>query len=95
MLIIWRADFEGDAKQLERVNAKFQEQAKKVGYKVEGPFLPQDASLLYLIHGTVEQMNQSGREFIPWAEKEGIAITPLKYEIAVTPQEFWGPNGAP
>lgn len=95
MLILWRADFDGDTKQLERVNAKFQETAKKYGFRYEGPYYPQDASLLYLIHGTVEQMNQSGREFLPWAAKEGIPITPVRYEIAVSPQEFWGPGGPP
>lgn len=90
MLIIWRADFDGNQKDLERVDQKMQEQAKKHGFTAEGPFLPQDAALLYLFHGTIEQMNKSGREFLPWVEKEGIALTPLRFEVAVTPEEFWG-----
>lgn len=90
MLIIWKADFEGDDKELEKVDRKMKELAEEVGYGIQGPFLPQDASLLYLFEGTVEDMSASGREFLPWLEEEGIPLTPLRYEIAQTPDEFWG-----
>jgi len=90
MLIMWKADFDGTDKQLEQVNQKMKELSKKVGYKFDGPYYPQDASLLYLIYGTLEQMNESGRQFIPWAAENEIPITPLRFEVAVTPEEFWG-----
>ena len=94
MLIIWRADFDGDEKQLAKADRKMREQGKKHGFTIDGPYLPQDASLLYLLNGTIEQMNRSGREFLPWLAKEKIPLTPLRYEVAVTPEEFWGPGGS-
>ncbi len=91
MIVIWKADFEGSEKDLEKVNKKFDELAKKIGYKYEGPYYPQDASLLYILHGKkYEDLNRSGREFLRWIEKEKIKLTPLRYEVAVTPKEFWG-----
>ncbi len=91
MIVIWKADFDGTDKELERVNKKFEELSKKHGYKIDGPYYPQDASLLYIMHTKVyENLNKSGREFLRWSMKEKIPITPLRYEVAVTPKEFWG-----
>lgn len=90
MIILWKADFEGDDKQMERVDAKMKELGEEHGFGVNGPYLPQDAALLYIFEGTIEQMSKSGREFLPWLEKEDIPLTPLRYEVAQTPDEFWG-----
>lgn len=90
MIILWKADFEGDREQLDQMDDKMRELGDKHGFGVQGPFLPQDASLLYIFEGTVEQMSASGREFLPWADKANVPVTPLSYEIAQTPEEFWG-----
>lgn len=91
VLFIWKADFDGDDKQLARVNELMVETAKAVGAKVDGPYYPQDASLLYLMWAKqYEDMNRSGRVFLEKAMKEKLPITPLRYEVAVTPKEFWG-----
>ncbi|MGQ0536073.1 MAG: hypothetical protein ACT4PT_08375 [Methanobacteriota archaeon] len=90
MIILWKADYDGGKGELESIDRKMKELSKKHGFQVEGPFLPQDASLLYIFRGTLEQMSASGREFLPWLESEGIPLNPLRYEIAQTPEEFWG-----
>jgi hypothetical protein len=36
-----------------------------------------------------EQLNQAGRIFLKRVD-EDINVTPVRYEIAVTPEEFWG-----
>jgi len=91
VLVIWKADFEGDDKQLARVNELMEETAKAVGAKVDGPYYPQDASLLYLMWAKeYEDMNRSGRVLLQKVMKEKLPLTPLRYEVAVTPKEFWG-----
>lgn len=91
MLILWKANFDGDRDELQTVDHKIKDLSKDQGYTIDGPYYPQDASLLYLIHGSIEQMNESGRQLLPWLEEEDIDLTPLEYEVAVTPDEFWGP----
>ncbi len=91
VLIIWKADFEGDDKQLARVNDLLERTTKEVGGKIDGPYYPQDASLMYLIWAKqYEDVNRSGRKFLAAVQKEKLPITPLRYEVAVTPEEFWG-----
>ena len=82
---------EGDDKQLARVNELMEETAKAVGAKVDGPYYPQDASLLYLMWAKeYEDMNRSGRVLLQKVMKEKLPLTPLRYEVAVTLKEFWG-----
>lgn len=65
--------------------------SKKVGIKVDGPYLPQDASLLYIFEApNLETMNRAGRQFFEEVAKAKVKVTPLRYEIALTPEEFWG-----
>ncbi|HEV8360622.1 MAG TPA: hypothetical protein VGR28_09225 [Candidatus Thermoplasmatota archaeon] len=90
MITIWRADFEGNSKQLERFDTKFREIAKRNGGQVDGPFLPQTSSLLYIVHHASDKINAGGPELLSFAQKEKIPITPISYEIAHTPDEFWG-----
>ncbi|MBI2185110.1 MAG: hypothetical protein HYU39_09150 [Thaumarchaeota archaeon] len=91
MIIIWYADFEGTEKDLKRINKIFSDITKKVGGTVEGPYYPQDADLMYIAKvKNFDWINQSGRIFLKKVEEEGIKITPVRYEVAVTPDEFWG-----
>jgi len=91
VLIIWKADFSGTDKQLARVTELLAETTKELGGKMDGPFYPQDAALMYLFWAKeYEDLNRSGRKFLEKATKEKLPITPLGYEVAVTPKEFWG-----
>jgi len=91
VLVIWKADFDGDDKQLARVNELVAETSKEVGAKFDGPYLPQDASLLYLFwYKEYEDLNRGGRYLLQKVAKEKLPLTPLRYEIGVTPKEFWG-----
>lgn len=93
MIILWKADYEGediqaDLKKLDEIQSKIQ---KKVGGKSEGPYFPQDASVLYIFHvDEYEWLNRAGRMFFAEMAKAKLAFVPKTYEVAVTPQEFFG-----
>jgi len=94
MIILSKIDYDGndlksDLKKLEQLHSKIQ---SKLGTgKIEGPFLPQDASLLYIFHvDKYEWLNQAGRIWFEEVGKAGLPFTPKSYEIAVTPEEFFG-----
>ncbi|MDG6996559.1 MAG: hypothetical protein JRN52_11615 [Nitrososphaerota archaeon] len=65
MIILSKMDYEGehlqeDLKKLEKLDEKIQSELKSG--KVEGPFFPQDASLLYIFHvDEYDWLNRSGR----------------------------------
>jgi hypothetical protein len=91
MLVMWKADFDGDDKQLARVSELLEQTTKEVGGRVDGPYYPQDASLLFLLWTKqFEDMNRSGQKFLAQVAKEKLPLTPLRYEVAVTAKEFWG-----
>jgi hypothetical protein len=93
MIIIWKADYEGadiqaDLKKLDAIQSRIQ---KKIGGEFDGPYFPQDASVLYIFHvDEYEWLNQAGRMFFSEVAKAGLAFIPKTYEVAVTPQEFFG-----
>jgi len=77
-----------DLKKLDKINTTL---LKKVGGKIDGPYFPQDASLLYIFHvDKFEWLNKGGRLWFAEVAKAKIPITPLNYEVAVTPKEFFG-----
>jgi hypothetical protein len=81
-------DLLGDLKKLDEIHLRIQQ---KIGGKIEGPYLPQDASLLYIIHiDKFESLNQAGRMWIEETSRTKLPFTPKSYEIAVTPKEFFG-----
>ncbi len=93
MIILWKADYEGediqsDLKTLEEVNSKI---TKQLGGKIEGPFFPQDASVLYIFHvDEYEWLNRAGRIWFNEAGRSHLPFVPKSYEVAVTPKEFFG-----
>lgn len=93
MIIIWKADYEGediesDLKKLDNINSKIVE---KIGGKIEGPYFPQNASVLYIFHvDKYEWLNQAGRLWFKEVVKANIPFAPSEYEVAVTPKEFFG-----
>lgn len=93
MIILWKADYDGDdlmadLKKMDAIHAGIQ---KKVGGRVEGPFFPQDASLLYIFHvDQYEWLNKAGRLWFAEMRKMKLPFTIKSYEVAVTPKEFFG-----
>jgi len=93
MIILWKADYEGtnlqdDLKKLHAVQMQIQQ---KVGGSMEGPFFPQDASVLYIFHvQEYEWLNKAGRLYFSEAGNQNLGFVPKSYEIAVTPEEFFG-----
>ena len=93
MIILWKADYEGtdlnaDVKKLHKLQLKIME---KVGGTMDGPYFPQDASILYIFHTKeYESLNRAGRIYFAEAAREKLAFVPKSYEIAVTPEEFFG-----
>ena len=93
MIIIWKGDYEGrnlvsDLKKLDGIQARIQ---KKLGGKVEGPYFPQDASILYIFHvDEYDWLNRAGRIWFDEVAKTKLPFVPKSYEVCVTPKEFFG-----
>lgn len=94
MLTLWYADFSGTEKELDRVNELLDRAAKEagVGMKRMGPYLTQGgADYLWVFEmEKFEDMSLTGRRFLRMVQKEKLPLTPMRYEVAVTPREFWG-----
>jgi hypothetical protein len=93
MIILVRLDYEGDdlkndLKKMNEVHGKIE---KAVGGKIEGPYFPQQSTLLYIFHvDKYERLNEAGRVFYSEVSRLKLAFVPNTYEVAVTPQEFFG-----
>jgi hypothetical protein len=81
-------DLQNDLKKIGEIHSKIE---RKVGGKVEGPYLPQQGSLLYIFHvDKYERLNEAGRIFYTEVGKLKLPLVPNTYEVAVTPEEFFG-----
>jgi hypothetical protein len=93
MIILVRIDYEGDdlqsdLKRMSEVNSKIE---SRIGGKIEGPFFPQQSTLLYIFHvDKYERLNEAGRTFYAEMSKLKLPFVPATYEVAVTPEEFFG-----
>jgi hypothetical protein len=93
MIILVRLDYEGedlqaDLKKMNAVNRKIEQGTHS---KIEGPYFPQTSSLLYILHvDKYERLNEAGRIFYAEVAKLKLPFVPNTYEVAVTPQEFFG-----
>jgi hypothetical protein len=93
MIILLRMDYEGDdlqndLKKVDGINMKIE---KATGGKVEGPYLPQLSTILYIFHvDKYERLNQAGRIWYDEMSKLKLPFVPNTYEVAVTSQEFFG-----
>jgi len=93
MIILWKADYEGtdiqaDVRKLHKLQKEI---AEKIGGTLDGPYFPQDASILYVFHvKEYEWLNKAGRMYFTEAAKQKLRFVPKSYEIAVTPEEFFG-----
>ena len=94
MIILQKIDYEGsnfkeDVEKLTEIHERIRKKLK-VG-KIEGPYFPQDASILYIFHvDEYEWLNRAGRLWYGEMSKEGLPFVAKSYEIAVTPKEFFG-----
>ncbi len=92
MIILWKADYDGtniqeDLKKLHKLQLQIQD---KIGGTVEGPYFPQDASVLYIFHvKEYEWLNKAGRMYFSEVAKQNLPFMPKSYEVAVTPEEFF------
>lgn len=93
MIIMFRMDYEGsdlqgDLEKLGEINAKI---AAKTGGKIDGPYLPQQSTVLYIFHvDKYERLNEAGRLFFAENAKLKLPFVPVTYEVGVTPKEFFG-----
>jgi hypothetical protein len=93
MIILVRLDYQGqdlqnDLKKLGEINSKIE---SKIAGKVEGPFFPQQSLLLFIFHvDKYERLNEAGRLFYAEMSKLKLPFVPDTYEVAVTPEEFFG-----
>jgi len=93
MIILVRLDYEGDdlqndLKKMSEVNSKIE---SRIGGKIEGPFFPQQSTLLYIFHvDKYERLNEAGRTFYAEMSKLKLPFVPDTCEVAVTPEEFFG-----
>ena len=93
MIILVRLDYQGDdlqndLKKMSGINSKIE---SKIGGKIEGPFFPQQSTLLFIFHvDKYERLNEAGRIFYAETSKLNLPFVPDTYEVAVTPEEFFG-----
>jgi len=93
MIILVRLDYEGndlqnDLKKMSEINSKIE---SRIGGKIEGPFFPQQSTLLFIFHvDKYERLNEAGRTFYAEMSKLKLPFVPDTYEVAVTPEEFFG-----
>ena len=77
LIIIWKADYEGehfeeDLRKLQALQKHIQEE---IGGTAEGPFLPQDASVVYIFHvKEYEWLNKAAESTFPKSQSK---ISPL------------------
>ncbi len=93
MIILIRVEYQGtdlqnDLKKMNEINSKIE---KATGGKIEGPYLPQQSSILIIFHvDKYEKLNEAGRIWYSEMSKLKLPFVPDTYEIAVTPKEFFG-----
>jgi hypothetical protein len=93
MIILVRLDYEGDdlqgdLRKLNEINSKI---ASEIAGRIEGPYFPQQSTLLFIFHvDKYERLNEAGRVFYAEMSKLKLPFVPQTYEVAVTPEEFFG-----
>ena len=93
MIILVRIDYEGDdlqndLKKINQIHSKIETATKG---KLEGPYFPQQSTILYIFHvDKYERLNEAGRIFYSEMAKLKLPFVPNTYEVAVTPEEFFG-----
>ncbi len=93
MIILIRVEYEGDdlqndLKQMGKINSKIE---KATGGKIEGPYFAQQSTILLIFHvDKYERLNEAGRVWYTEMAKVELPFVADTYEVAVTPEEFFG-----
>jgi hypothetical protein len=93
MIILVRIDYEGnnlqnDLKKMNEIHSKIE---KAVEGKIEGPYFAQLSTILYVFHvDKYERLNEAGRVFYSEMLRLKLPFVASTYEVAVTPEEFFG-----
>ena len=93
MIILVRLNYEGDdlRNDLTKMNKIHSTIEKATHGKIEGPYFPQQSTLLYIFHvDKYERLNEAGRIFYAEMSKLKLPFVAETYEVAVTPEEFFG-----
>ena len=94
MLVQWYADIDGEeSKIVPRLVEILNEAGRANGAKqLGGPYHPQGNSLLFLSeYPDMASFQRSGKATVERITREGLAVTPVKYEIAFACGEAGGP----
>ncbi|HVM45177.1 MAG TPA: hypothetical protein VM582_04520 [Candidatus Thermoplasmatota archaeon] len=90
----WYADIDGDeSKVVGRLTEVVTETSRSnQGRLLGGPYHPQANSLLYLVEfDTPDGFQKAGKAALERISREGLSVTPMRYEIAYKCGEFGGP----
>lgn len=93
MIILIRIEYEGDdlqndLKKMSEISSKIE---KATGGKIEGPYFPQQSSILVIFHvDKYERLNEAGRLWYAEVSRLKLPFVAETYEVAVTPGEFFG-----
>ncbi len=94
MLVQWYADFEGEeSKVMPRLVDVVSETTRANHGKIlGGPYHPQGNSVLFLFEfDTSDGFQKAGKAALDRMAREGLSVTPMRYEIAYKCGEFGGP----
>ena len=94
MLVQWYADInDEESKVVGRLTEIVNESARSNHGKVlGGPYHPQENSLLFLLEfETPDAFQKSGKATLDRIGREGLAVVPMRYDIAYKCGEFGGP----
>jgi hypothetical protein len=92
MITIWKCDYKGAdlPGDLEKINKIHSLIMEKVGGKVEGPYLPLDAAVMFIYNiDKFEMFIKGSRLWFDEVAKAGLPFIWEKSELAVTPEEFF------
>ena len=94
MLVQWYANFEAEEEKVApRLDELVRKAAQASNAKVlGGPYHPQNADVLYLMeYNNADDFQKAGKWLLTEAAKSGVAIAPMKYDIAFKCGEAGGP----
>lgn len=94
MLVQWYANLEAEeAKVAPKMDELFRKSLQNTNGKfIGGPYHPQTADIMYLAEfDSSEEFQKAGKWFLGEAQRTGLAITPVRYEIAFKCGEAGGP----
>ena len=90
MLVFWRANFGEAREEPAKGRESVRELAAQHGGRADGPCCVQDTDPLWLFPTRSGNVGETGREFLPELQENGIPLEPVRWEIASSEKESWG-----